>query len=90
LPHAQIEISMRGYVRDVFRSIENVKVVLVDWDVDPSDPTPDVVDIVDAGRTRLALVGSFAALPFADLSGRDVAAAVLEYHRRPCAETVPA
>ena len=87
----QIVISVHGgFVRDVFCSIENAEVVLVDWDVDPDDPSPDVVQVVDAGGSRRALVGRFEARPFSDLSGTTDAVAIVQFHRRPCAETVPA
>ena len=87
----RIVISVHGgYVRDVFSSIEDVEIVLVDWDVDPNDPSPDVVETIDAGRTKHALVGSFEARPFSDLSGTKDAVAIVQFHRRPCAETVPA
>ena len=87
----RIVISVHGgFVRDVFCSIDNAEVVLVDWDVDPDDPSPDVVEIIDADRTKHALVGAFEARPFSDLSGTTDAAAIVQFHRRPCAETVPA
>jgi hypothetical protein len=90
MPRPQIVISVHGgYVRDVFCSIEHAEVVLVDWDVEADDPTPDVVQVVDAGRSRRALVGRFEARPFSDLSGTNEAAAIVQFHRRPCAETVP-
>jgi hypothetical protein len=90
MPHAQIVISVHGgFVCDVFCSIENAEVVLVDWDVDPNDPSPDVVEIVDAGRTKHALVGTFEARPFSDLSGTKDAAAIVQFHRAPSTETVP-
>jgi hypothetical protein len=45
MPHVQVVISVHGgYVRDVFCSIDNVEVVLVDWEVEPDDLSPDVVE----------------------------------------------
>jgi hypothetical protein len=91
MPRPQIVISVHGgYVRDVFCSIDDVEIVLVDWDIDPNYPPPDVVQVVDAGRSKLALVGRFEARPFSDLSETNEAAAIVQFHRRPCAETVPA
>ena len=91
MSRAQIVISVHGgYVLDVFCSVENAEVVLVDWDVDPDDPSPDVVQVIDIRRSRLALVGRFEARPFSDLSGTKDAAAIVQFHRRPCADPVPA
>jgi hypothetical protein len=77
----RIVISVHGgFVRDVFSSVENTEIVLVDWDVDPNDLSPEVVDVIRNGRSRSALsalVGCFDGLPFRDLSGTDEAAAIL-------------
>ena len=73
----RIVISVHGgYVRDVYCSIENAEVVLVDWDVETGDFSPNVVDVIRNGRSRNALVGCFDALPLRDLSGTDEAAAI--------------
>jgi hypothetical protein len=44
-----------GFVRDVYCSVENAEVVLVDWDVEPSELSPAVVDVIRNGRSRDAL-----------------------------------
>ncbi len=91
MPHAQVVISVHGgYVRDVFCSIENVEVMLVDWDVDPNDPTTDVVKVIAGGHSSLALVGRFDSRPFSELSGTSDAAAIVQFHRRPNNQTVSA
>jgi hypothetical protein len=73
----RIVISVHGgFVRDVYCSVENAEVVLVDWDVEPDDFSPNVVEVVRNGRSSNALVGCFDALPLRDLSGTDEAAAI--------------
>ena len=68
-----------GYVRDVYCSVENAEVVLVDWDVEPGVFSPDIVDVIRNGRARNALVGCFDALTFRDLSGTDEAAVITKW-----------
>jgi hypothetical protein len=75
----RIVISVNGgYVRDVHCSVENAEVVLVDWDVEPGDFSPEVVDVIRNRRSRNALVECFDALPFRDLSGTYEAAAIFQ------------
>jgi hypothetical protein len=81
MPRPQIVINAHGgYVRDVFCSVLDAEVVLVDSDVDPliSD---GVVRFVSGGRERRILVGRFDVLPFRDLSGTDVADAIIRSAR---------
>jgi len=59
-----------GLVQDVFCSISDAEVVLVDWDQDPDPPFPR--DDLARGRNNCSvLVGSFEARPFNDLADTD-------------------
>jgi hypothetical protein len=79
MPHAQVVISVHGgYVIDVFCSVEDAEVVLVDWDVEPGGFSLNVVDVIRSGRSRNVLVGCFDALPLRDLSGTDEADAIFQ------------
>ena len=71
----RIIISMfGGLVQDVFCSIPDTQVVLVDWDQDP-DP-PFVRDDLARGHNCSALVGAFDARSIEDLAATDEEAAI--------------
>lgn len=65
-----------GLVQDVFCSMPEARVVVVDWDQDP-DPAFERVDLV-RGRGCSALVGAFGARPLGELAESDAEAAILE------------
>ena len=66
-----------GLVQDIFCSIPDAQVVLVDWDQDP-DPVFPRDELVHGNGGCTALVGSFDARSIDDLANTDEEAAILE------------
>ena len=78
----RIIISMfGGLVQDVFCSIPDTQVVLVDWDQDPDPPFPR--DDLARGRNNCSvLVGSFEARSFNDLADTDEGFAIHDAQKK--------
>lgn len=64
-----------GTVQDVFASIPDLQVVVVDWDTDELE-TPALVDLSLDGRRCSAAVVEFPPSPLEELAGSDVEQAI--------------
>jgi hypothetical protein len=85
MPNVQIVISVcGGVVQDVYSSRPEVQVMLVDWDVEESDPdAPGIVEIdTDASSPARAYVADFPTNSLADLAGTNVELAIQAAKRR--------
>lgn len=75
MPPPTVIINLHGgIVQDVFCSLAEVDVRLVDWDVEGSDQDdPGIVEVALAeDRKRFVFVGGMLANPLDDLAGTDV------------------
>jgi hypothetical protein len=72
----QLVINLNGgLVRDVFCSVPNLQVLVVDWDVGDSFPgEPGIVDVALHESTRAAHVRD---MPVESLSGRTTTSSIL-------------
>ena len=64
-----------GVVQDVFSSLPDLHVVVVDWDTEGLD-SPAVVEVSLDGRSCSASVIELNALPLEELAGSDVEQAI--------------
>ena len=78
MPEPQLVINVYGgLVQDVFSTIPNLRVVVVDWDsADCNAGEPGVVCVTCDGRAYLAWVANIATRPIESLPGTDVARAL--------------
>ncbi len=65
-----------GVVQDVFASIPELQVLVVDWDAEASDNNPAQVELQLHGRTYSAAVIELPGLPLEGLAGSDVERAI--------------
>jgi hypothetical protein len=87
---SQIVISVYGgVVQDVFSAIADVAIVLVDWDIEESDPADrGIVRLTWDGRDCLVHVSQFAAEPIESMAGTDVGNAIRVALTQPAAPDV--
>ncbi len=87
MPSLQLVINVYGgQVQDVFCSHPEIEVLLVEWDVDPSDAQhPSVVEVpIGHRRTALSHVAELTVQPLDALHGSDAAAAIEAAEQTPC------
>jgi hypothetical protein len=74
----QLVINLRGgLVQDVFSSVPDVQVLVVDWDVGDFVPgEPGIVDVPVHEAHRAAHVRDLAVQPLRELAGTDAEAAI--------------
>lgn len=61
-----------GVVQDVFSDVDDLQVIIVDWDVEGCDPRgPDICATyrLDGDVAEMAAVAELSQLPLADLAG---------------------
>ncbi|MBI3864898.1 MAG: hypothetical protein HY290_23730 [Planctomycetia bacterium] len=76
MPRPQVVLNVHGgIVQDVFASIPELQVVVVDWDTDGGE-NPAQVDLVLDGRTCSAAVIDMPHAPLEELAGSDVEQAI--------------
>ena len=78
MTNAQLVINMNGgLVQDVFCSVPDVQVIVVDWDVESSVPgEPGIVDVPLPDGPCRACVSDWPVAPLNQLAGTDVEAAI--------------
>lgn len=81
-----------GIVREVFCSVPEIQVLVVDWDISTAFPgEPGVVNVPVAGDYELACISDMAVEPLERLAGTDAEAAIdAAYHQGVLCENVEA
>lgn len=78
MPKAQIVINVQGgIVQDVFASLPDLDVIVVDWDGEGVDPrSPHMVEIATPYGSDKAFVVDFPVEPLSQLAGTEVEQAI--------------
>jgi len=78
MPRPHVIISLNGgLVQDVFCSVPDVQVLVVDWDAEGACPgDPGIVDVPLHDGPCRACVADFPVVPMSEVAGTDVEAAI--------------